>query len=106
MSEREPELGLGAVTELDHNRITVEFPATRENRIYARGTPVLQRVQFNVGDQVATRDGRSFTVESVAEAGGLLVYTGGGVIVPETGISALTSVSSPVERLMAGQAEP
>lgn len=106
MSEREPELGLGVVTELDHHRITVEFPATREKRIYARDTPVLQRVQFNVGDQVATRDGRSFTVGSVAESGGLLVYTGGGVTVPESNISDLTSVSSPAERLMAGQAEP
>lgn len=106
MSEREPELGLGAVVELDHNRITVEFAATREKRIYARGTPVLKRVQFNVGDKIASRDGRTLTVETVTEEAGLLVYSGGGVTVPESNVSDLTSVSSPAERLLAGQADP
>lgn len=106
MSEREPELGLGLVTELDHNRITVEFPATREKRIYARGTPVLKRVQFNVGDKIATREGASFTIETVTEENGVLIYAGSDKRVPESGISDITSVSSPAERLMAGQADP
>lgn len=106
MSEREPELGLGLVTELDHNRITVEFPATREKRIYARGTPVLKRVQFNVGDKIATREGKTFTIETVTEQTGVLVYAGEGISVPEIGISDITSVSSPAERLMTGQADP
>src|SRR5690606_1247472 len=105
MSEREPELGLGAVIELDHNRITVEFAAAREKRIYARGTPVLKRVQFNVGDKIAARDGRTLTIEVVAEEGGLLVYSGGGITVRESEVSDLTSVSSPAERLLAGQAD-
>jgi SNF2 family DNA or RNA helicase len=107
LSEREPELGLGLVAELDRNRITVEFPATREKRIYARGTPVLKRVQFAAGETVATRAGEKFTVESVEEEKGLLVYVGpAGQRVREDVISDLTSVSSPSERLMAGQADP
>ncbi|MDF3059646.1 MAG: polymerase-associated protein RapA [Rariglobus sp.] len=107
LSEREPELGLGVVAELDRNRITVEFPATRERRIYARGTPVLKRVQFAAGETVATRAGDKFTVETVEETGGLLTYVGSaGQRVREDVISDLTSVSSPAERLMAGQADP
>lgn len=107
LSEREPELGLGLVAELDRNRITIEFPATREKRIYARGTPVLKRVQFAVGEAVATRAGEKFTVEAVEEENGLLVYVGpAGKRVREDVISDLTSVSSPSERLMAGQADP
>lgn len=106
LSEREPELGLGVVAELDRTRITVEFPATRERRIYARGTPVLKRVEFRAGDTVATRDGAKFTVESVEQEKGLLVYAGGGRRVREDAISDLAGASSPAERLMAGQAEP
>ncbi len=107
LSEREPELGLGVVAELDRNRITVEFPATRERRIYARGTPVLKRVQFAAGETVAPRAGDKFTVASVEETAGLLTYVGpAGQRVREDVISDLTSVSSPAERLMAGQADP
>jgi len=107
LSEREPELGLGVVAELDRNRITVEFPATREKRIYARGTPVLKRVQFAAGETVASRAGEKFTVASVEENQGLLTYVGpAGQRVREDVISDLTSVSSPAERLMAGQADP
>lgn len=107
VSEREPELGLGLVAELDHARITIEFPATREKRIYTRGTPVLKRVQFAAGETVATRAGDKFTVAAVEESAGLLTYVGpAGQRVREDVISDLTSVSSPAERLMAGQADP
>ena len=107
LSEREPELGLGLVVELDRTRITVEFPATREKRIYARGTPVLKRVQFAAGEAIATRTGEKFTVESVEEDKGILTYVGpAGKRVREDAISDLTSVSSPAERLLAGQADP
>ena len=107
LSEREPELGLGLVAELDRTRITIEFPATREKRIYARGTPVLKRVQFAVGETVASRTGEKFTVASVDEVAGLLTYVGPtGQRVREDVISDLTSVASPAERLMAAQAEP
>ncbi len=106
LSEREPELGLGIVVELEHARITIEFPASGERRIYARGTPVLKRVQFAAGETVATRAGVTFAIEEVSEEKGLLVYSGGGQRVREDNISDLTSVSSPAERIMAGQAEP
>jgi ATP-dependent helicase HepA len=57
--------------------VTVEFPATRERRIYARGTPVLKRVRFGVGESV--------------EEGSLLVYVGGGKSEREDVISEVTS---------------
>jgi ATP-dependent helicase HepA len=106
VSEREPELGLGIVAELDRTRITVEFPATREKRIYARGTPVLKQVRFGVGESVAARDGTALLIEEVVEENGLLVYVGGGRRVREDVISDVTSVGSPVERLLSGQADP
>jgi len=118
VSEREPELGLGLVSELDHNQIAIEFPATRERRIYARGTPVLRRVRFKLGDKIATRSGTAFTVEEILDDGdapaaasaasGLLVYVGNGgaLRVPESEVADATSANSPADRLLTGQAEP
>jgi len=126
VSEREPELGLGLVSELDHNQITIEFPATRERRIYARGTPVLRRVRFKVGDKISTRSGTAFTIEKVLGSGsageaadtgsagenaesatGLLTYVGNGgtLRVAEAEVADATSANSPVDRLLTGQAE-
>ena len=108
LSEREPELGLGLVVGVDlpAKRIAVEFPATRENRLYALGTAVLKRVQFRVGESVTTRAGVTLVVENVEEAGGLLTYLGNGKRVREDALSDVTSVTSPAERLMAGQVDP
>jgi ATP-dependent helicase HepA len=106
VSEREPELGLGRVVSVDASRIGVEFPATQEKRLYARGTPVLKRVQFGRGETIRARDGTQLVVEAVQEIGGLLVYEGQGRRVPEDELSDVTSVSSPAERLMAGQVDP
>lgn len=106
MSEREPELGLGVVVAVERARITIEFPATQEKRIYAHGTPVLKRVRFRVGESLVTRDGKTLDVETVEENAGLLLYVGQGRRVREDELSDVTSVSQPQERLMAGQVDP
>src|SRR5688572_30512841 len=108
MSEREPELGLGVVASVDPaaKRIAIDFPATRERRLYALGTAVLRRVQFRAGENVTTRDGATFPIESVEDDGGVLTYVGAGRRVREDSLSDVTSVSSPQERLMAGQTDP
>ncbi len=108
LSEREPELGLGVVAQIDRaaKRIAVDFPAAGERRLYALNTPVLKRVQFRVGEIVAPRTGARFTIESVTDDDGLLTYAGEGRRVREDEVSDVTSVSRPQERLLAGQAEP
>lgn len=106
LSEREPELGLGLVVRLESGRIEVRFPATGETRLYARGTPVLKRVVFRVGETVGKRDGTPLVVESVEDNGGLLTYIGAGQRVPESELSALASVRLPSERLLAGHTDP
>jgi len=105
MSEREPELGLGIVESVDRSRIGVRFPATGENRLYALGTPVLKRVRFREGETIRSRNQTTLVIESIEEAAGLLTYVGHGQRVSEADISDVTSVSSPPERLMAGQTE-
>jgi ATP-dependent helicase HepA len=108
MSEREPELGLGVVASVDvaAKRIAVDFPATREKRLYALGTAVLKRVQFRAGDTLATGDGAKLTIDAVEDSAGLLTYVCAGQRVREDAISDVTSVDLPEERLLAGQADP
>lgn len=105
VSEREPEQGLGVVQAIDRTRVTVRFPATGEQRTYAAGTAVLKRVRFRAGEQIADRQGRALTVEVVEEHGDLIVYRGEGRSLREDEISDLTNVSSPPDRLLAGQVD-
>jgi ATP-dependent helicase HepA len=107
VSEREPELGLGLVTRVDRSRIEIRFPASGEQRLYALGTSVLKRVQFQIGETVTLRAGGSLTIESVqTRDDGLLEYTGSGRTVREDALSDVTRITLPQERLMAGQADP
>jgi ATP-dependent helicase HepA len=108
VSEREPELGLGVVASIDvaAKRIGVDFPATREKRLYALGTAVLKRVLFRPGETVTTREGLALVVDAVEEQDGLLTYVGQGRRVREDAISDVTSVDLPQERLLAGQTDP
>lgn len=108
MSEREPELGLGVVTEVDRaaRRIAIHFPATGERRLYAQGTSVLKRVQFRNGERIQGRDGVAITIETVEEEDGLLTYRGQNLQIREDAISDVTSVALPQERLLAGQVDP
>jgi ATP-dependent helicase HepA len=108
LSEREPELGLGVVASVDPaaKRIGIEFPATREKRLYALGTAVLKRVQFRAGETVTARDGAMLTIDAVEDAAGLLTYVCAGRRVREDAISDVTSVDLPPERLLAGQTDP
>ena len=108
MSEREPELGLGVVTEVDRaaKRIAVNFPATGEKRLYALGTPVLKRVVFRAGETIKTHGGAAMVVELVEEAEGVVTYVSAGKRVREANVSDATQVSTPAERLLAGQVEP
>lgn len=108
MSEREPELGLGRVEHVDaaSQRISVAFPATGETRLYALGTGALKRVQFRAGETIMSRDGERFVIETVDEDSGLLTYSGDGRRLREDGISDTTSVTEPLDRLLAGQVDP
>ncbi|MDQ8201687.1 RNA polymerase-associated protein RapA [Pelagicoccus sp. SDUM812003] len=105
VSEPEPELGLGMVSEVDGYRVSISFPSSGEQRIYAAGTPVLKRVVYRAGERVNTRDGASFTVETVQEVDGLLVYTGENGSAREDQLSEAGGFSHPQDRLMGGQVD-
>ncbi|MCB1837322.1 MAG: DEAD/DEAH box helicase family protein, partial [Alcanivoracaceae bacterium] len=74
LSETEPELGLGMIQDVDYRLIKVFFPATEEERTYARHNAPLSRLTFQPGDRIETQDGQTLVVDSVDEMQGLLIY--------------------------------
>lgn len=105
ISETEPELGLGVVESVSRHRIELGFPASNASRIYATATAPIKRVMFRAGDSVVSKDGVTVTVERVEESGALLIYHGGGVVIPEAELSDSISFSKPEERLMNAQVD-
>jgi ATP-dependent helicase HepA len=105
VSEPEPELGLGVVVAADRFRVTLEFPAAEETRIYAAGAAVLKRVVWREGDRVARRGGPTFTIETVEDVDGLLHYRGEGETAREDVLTDAASFSRPQDRLLAARVD-
>jgi len=110
ISDTESELGLGTVVALDARMVTLLFPATGENRLYARNDSPITRVMFNPGDTITSHDGWQLKVDDVAEENGLLAYTGTrldtqeeNVILREVFLDSKLVFSKPQDRLFAGQ---
>ncbi|MBB3322475.1 RNA polymerase-associated protein RapA [Atlantibacter sp. RC6] len=110
ISDTESELGLGTVVALDARMVTLLFPATGENRLYARNDSPITRVMFNPGDTITSHDGWQLKVADVAEENGLLAYTGTrldtqeeNVTLREVFLDSKLVFSKPQDRLFAGQ---
>ncbi|WP_438335383.1 RNA polymerase-associated protein RapA [Edwardsiella tarda] len=110
ISDTESELGLGTVVALDARMVTLLFPATGENRLYARNDSPITRVMFNPGDTITTHEGWQLCIEEVQEQDGLLTYIGKRcdndetpVAVREVLLDSRLTFSKPQDRLFAGQ---
>lgn len=108
VSNTEAELGLGIVIDTSNRRVELRFPAAGESRVYAMDNAPLSRVQYQVGEQVSSEDGRSLTIDAVMEANGCLIYGGvdaAGLVaaLPERDLYSFVQFSKPQDRLFAGQ---
>lgn len=109
ISDTETDLGLGTVVAVEGRMVTLLFPATGENRMYAKEEAPVTRVSFNVGDQIATHEEWTMTVEEVQEKDGLLIYVGvrtdndEPVTLKEVFLSNFIKFNKPQDRLFAGQ---
>jgi len=108
LSETQAELGLGIVEASDERTVTMRFPATGEQRLYARRTAPLWRAVFGVGDVIRDIDGLEVTVVAVEEHSQLLVYSGEDVDgathkVPEQLLAADLHLNRPQQKLLAGR---
>ena len=103
VSNTEAELGLGVLLKADFGRLEIFFPAAGEMRQYAAKSAPLRRVKFKDGDTIKTHDGASYTVDSVDETAGLIIYKCGGTDISESQLADTISFSKPDDRLLAGQ---
>lgn len=102
VSDSEPELGLGIVSEYADGMVSVRFRAAAELRRYALESAPLRRVEFKPGDRLQLKDGTSIVVERVEQRKALLLYHGEGREVFEMELSDAISFSKPEDRLLAG----
>lgn len=110
ISDTESELGLGTVVAVDARRVTLLFPASGENRLYARHDSPITRVIFNPGDIVNSHEGWQLAVEQAVDENGLINYIGKRLDTSESDVSlrevmldSKVVFSKPQDRLFAGQ---
>ncbi|MBV1878076.1 MAG: RNA polymerase-associated protein RapA [Pseudomonadales bacterium] len=107
ISNAEPELAMGQITQVDPRTISMLFDITAEQRTYARAQAPLTRVKFNQNDQITTRDGLKVTVSSVHEKQGLYIYhgeyQGTSTAIIETELDPNVRFSKPQDRLFTNQ---
>ena len=98
VSQSEPTLGLGIVTEVQDRIVKISFPAVNDVRCYrSMGAPV-DRFELSVGETAKSEKGMSFTVESVSDNDGLLVYKGrAGRSMKESELNAKISIARPAD---------
>lgn len=110
ISDTELDMGLGIVLEIEHRTISMFFPATGEQRVYARQTAPLTRVVFACGDTIRNQQNDTLIVDSVEEDDDLLFYRGTTAdgemtIWPEGQLNDSIQLNRPRERLLAAQVD-
>ncbi|WP_339670836.1 RNA polymerase-associated protein RapA [Dasania marina] len=108
VSNTESELGLGIVVEVLGRRVDISFPASGERRTYAVDNAPLNRVRYDVGQEISTAEDQSFKVAEVIEERSCLFYIGYNeqgekLTVPELELNSFVQFSQPQDRLFAGQ---
>ena len=102
ISEMEPELGVGLVTEISNRTVRIVFPAAETERQYAVATAPLKRLQFHVGDTIQTRDGDKHKVTEIERHAGALIYICSDQRVDEKDLDSVFHFFSPKDRLLGG----
>lgn len=109
ISESENNLGLGVVSAVDTRTVTLNFPASDEQRVYAIAVAPLARVQFQIGDKITSVEGWQLKVEDRVENQGVVIYLGkrldtqDEVVLPEMLLDHKISFSKPQDRLFSAQ---
>jgi len=107
VSQSEPKLGLGIITEFENRRVTISFPASNEVRTYASENAPISRVMYKAGDDISTHDDQNFTVTSVNDSGELIEYSavnaeGEPAKISEVELNCFIQFTSPLQRLVSG----
>ncbi len=108
LSDTDPDLGLGLVTEIEHRRLKLLYPAIGESRVYALPEAPLTRLVLEPGDLLQDQAEMPLTVLEVEEHEGLYIYLcmneqGERRRLAEMDISPHLQLNRPREKLLAGR---
>lgn len=102
ISETEPELGLGLISGVESKTLKIIFLASGQERVYGiKGAPI-KRVLFSVGDEITLRNGQKFTIESIEENDGLVIYGSGVEKIDERELGDALAFNKPEDRIFNG----
>ncbi|MBC8185647.1 RNA polymerase-associated protein RapA [candidate division KSB1 bacterium] len=102
ISEMEPELGLGIVSEVEQRFVRILFPASDCERLYAKSSAPIKRVEFKVNDVIKSRSGLNLRIESIKDEDGIFIYLGKDEKIPENELSDSISFTTAKDRLLNG----
>jgi ATP-dependent helicase HepA len=102
ISTSEPALGLGIIEKVEHDIVTIYYPAAEETRTYAFSSAPIVRVLFNPGDEIFNRAGLSIVVRDIILENDNLTYRGDGGVIPEEELLDSLGFTRPDKRLLAG----
>lgn len=107
VSQTEPKLGLGMISELEGRRVAITFPAADEVRTYALDQAPISRVIYKVGDTVSDHDDTEYLIEGVELADDLVFYTVKGLNqnakrMSEVELNCFIQFTNPLQRLSNG----
>jgi ATP-dependent helicase HepA len=107
VSQTEPKLGLGIVSEFADRRLTITFPAAGEVRTYAMDNAPVSRVSYKSGDVIQDHEENEYTVQDSSLDDNLMVYQ---VLdsaaqqreLSEVELNCFIQFTSPLQRLVSG----
>lgn len=107
VSQTEPKLGLGIISEFANRRITINFPAAGESRTYATANAPVSRVIYKPGDAISNHEEQNFVVLGVDESEDLIRYQvqdeqGLELDFSEVELNCFIQFTSPLQRLTSG----
>lgn len=107
VSQTEPKLGLGIISEFANRRITINFPAAGESRTYASDNAPISRVTYKAGDEISNHEEQVFHIRAVDESRPLLQYEvedaqGEVSSISEVELNCFIQFTSPLQRLVSG----
>ncbi|WP_101776208.1 RNA polymerase-associated protein RapA [Pasteurella oralis] len=109
ISESENNLGLGVIVSIDIRSVTILFPASEEQRIYALDAAPLTRVLFQVGDEISHHEGWKARILEILENKGVAFYlvkrldTHEETTIHEMDLAHQITFSKPQDRLFTAQ---
>lgn len=103
LSQSEPELGVGLVTRQGDGVVEVFFERSALRRRYSEKSAPLKRLMLEKGQRLRKDEDLEFTIESIEEKGGLLLYKGAGFEAWEYEMDPRVEDLGPLEQFFIGQ---